>query len=40
MTRRNWKRIRPHSLRYALELCKEHARERRNLSVVSATSLL
>ncbi|MCA8013583.1 hypothetical protein [Burkholderia cenocepacia] len=33
MSRRNWKRIQPHSLRHALELCKEHARERRNLSV-------
>ncbi len=40
MTRRNWKRIRPHSLRYALELCKEHARERRNLSVERIAELM
>ena len=31
--RRNWKRIQPISLRHALELCKEHARERHNYSV-------
>lgn len=40
MTRRNWKRIRPHSLRHALELCKEHARERRNLSVERIAELM
>jgi hypothetical protein len=33
MTRRNWKRIQPTSLRNALELCKDYARERKNLSV-------
>lgn len=33
MTRRNWKRIQPTSLRHALELCKEHAQARLNLSV-------
>lgn len=33
MMRRNWKRIQPTSLRHALELCKDHARERHNLSV-------
>ncbi len=33
MTRRNWKRIQPHSLRHALELCKDYAKERHNLSV-------
>lgn len=33
MSRRNWKRIQPTSLRNALELCKDHARERHNLSV-------
>lgn len=33
MSRRNWKRIHPTSLRQALELCKDHARERLNLSV-------
>lgn len=30
---RNWKRLQPTSLRHALELCKEHARERLNRSV-------
>ncbi|MFS4550042.1 hypothetical protein [Comamonas resistens] len=33
MTRRNWKRVQPNSLREALEQCKEHARERLNKSV-------
>ncbi|MDP2380172.1 MAG: hypothetical protein Q8M35_06765 [Pseudohongiella sp.] len=31
--RRNWKRIQPNSLRHALELCKDHAREKLNKSV-------
>ena len=33
MTKRNWKRIQPTSLRNALELCKDFAKERHNLSV-------
>lgn len=33
MTRRNWKRTQPTSLRQAIELCKEFAREKHNLSV-------
>ena len=33
MTRRSWKHVQPTSLRHALELCKDYARERRNLSV-------
>lgn len=33
MSRRDWKRIQPTSLRHALELCKDHAKERHNLSV-------
>ncbi|MFZ5659169.1 MAG: hypothetical protein ACOY5C_04850 [Pseudomonadota bacterium] len=33
MTRRNWNRVQPTSLRHALELCKDYARERHNLSV-------
>lgn len=33
MSRKNWKRIQPTSLRHALELCKEFARERHNLSI-------
>lgn len=32
-TRRYWKRIQPTSLRHALELCKDHAREELNRSV-------
>ncbi len=31
--RRQWRRIQPISLRNALELCKDHARERLNRSV-------
>lgn len=31
--RRNWKRLRATSLRHALELCKDHAREKHNRSV-------
>lgn len=30
---RNWKRLQPISLRHALEMCKEHAREKLNRSV-------
>ena len=33
MTKRNWKRMQPTGLRHALELCKEHAREKLNRSV-------
>lgn len=33
MSRRNWKKVQPTSLRHALELCKDFARERHNLSV-------
>lgn len=33
MRRRNWKKAQPANLRQALEWCKEHARDRRNLSV-------
>lgn len=33
--RRNWKRLRATSLRHALELCKDHAREKLNRSVES-----
>ena len=31
--RRDWKRLQPTSLRHALELCKDYARERHNRSV-------
>ena len=33
MTRRNWKTLQPSSLREAMELCKDHAREKLNKSV-------
>lgn len=33
MTRKAWKRIQPNSLRHALELCKDFAKDRHNLSV-------
>lgn len=33
MMKHGWKRIQPTSLRHALELCKDYAREHRNLSV-------
>lgn len=33
MTRRNWKALQPTSLRNAMELCKDHAREKLNKSV-------
>lgn len=38
--RRNWKRIQPTSLRHALELCKDHARERLNRSVEQLAELM
>lgn len=33
MSRRNWKKLHPTSLRHALELCKDYAKEKHNLSV-------
>lgn len=33
MRGRNWKKVQPTSLRHAMELCKDHAREKRNYSV-------
>ena len=33
MSRRNWKTLQPTSLREAMELCKDHAREKLNKSV-------
>lgn len=33
MLKRNWKRLQPHSLRHAMELCLEYAREVHHLSV-------
>ncbi len=40
MSRVNWKRLQPNSVREALELCKDHARERHNLSVQRIADLL
>jgi len=31
--RRNWKRVQPNNLRDAFRLCKEHARETKNISI-------
>lgn len=33
MAPRSWKKVQPNSLRHAMELCLEHARVKRNLSV-------
>lgn len=38
--RRNWKRVQPTSLRHAMELCKEHARDRLNLSIERIAELM
>lgn len=38
--RRNWKRIQPSSLRQAMELCKDYARERHNLSIERIAALM
>jgi hypothetical protein len=40
MSRKNWKKVQPSSLRHALELCKEYARDRRNLSVERIADLM
>lgn len=40
MKHRNWKRVRPTSLRHALELCKDYAREVHNLSVERIAELM
>lgn len=40
MSRRDWKRIQPTSLRDALVLCKDHARERHQLSVERIADLM
>ena len=33
MSRRNWKKVQPTSLRHAIELCKDYAKEVHNISV-------
>jgi hypothetical protein len=40
MAKRNWKRIYPTSLRHALELCVEHAKEKKNRSVEQIAELI
>lgn len=40
MTKRNWKRAYPHSLRHALELCVEFAKDKKNLSVERIADLM
>ncbi|PHS47258.1 MAG: hypothetical protein COB05_09765 [Marinobacter sp.] len=40
MTRRNWKRVSPCSLRHAMELCLEHGREKKNLSIDRVADLM
>lgn len=40
MRQRNWKRVRPTSLRNALELCKDYAKEVHNLSVARISELM
>lgn len=40
MSRRNWKRVHPNSLRDALRLCKDHALEKYNYSVERIAELM
>ncbi|MCL1162493.1 hypothetical protein L2728_11475 [Shewanella chilikensis] len=40
MAKRNWKKVTANSLRHAMELCLEHARERKNLSVDRVADLM
>ena len=40
MRRRNWKRVNPTSLRHVMELCLEHGREKKNLSVDRVADLM
>lgn len=40
MARRNWKKIRANSLRHAMELCLEFARDKQNLSVDRIADLM
>lgn len=40
MSRRNWKQYRPHSLLDALRACKDHAAEKKNLSVERIADLM
>ncbi|NOY61760.1 MAG: hypothetical protein GXP10_01180 [Gammaproteobacteria bacterium] len=40
MAKRIWKRVQPHSLSHAIELCIDHARERKNRSVDNIADLM
>ncbi|WP_135456793.1 hypothetical protein [Vibrio echinoideorum] len=40
MARRSWKNVHPNSLRHAMELCLEHARQKKNLSVDRVADLM
>lgn len=40
MVKRNWKRVQPNSLTHAFVLCKDHAREVKNLSVERIAALM
>ncbi len=40
MTPRQWKRVQPGTLRDALKLCQQHAKERRNLSIERIAALM
>lgn len=40
MGMRNWKHLQPHSLRHGMELCLEHGREARRLSVDRVADLM
>ena len=40
MLKRNWKRVQPHSLTHAFVLCKDYARDAKNLSVERIAALM
>ncbi|MCU8103485.1 hypothetical protein L5M38_02815 [Shewanella sp. SM101] len=40
MARRNWKKVTANSLRHSMELCLEHGRERKNLSMDRVADLM
>jgi hypothetical protein len=40
MARRSWKNVRPNSLRHAMELCIEHAEQKKNLSKERVSDLM
>lgn len=40
VARRSWKHVHPNSLRHAMELCLEHGRDKRNLSIDRVADLM